>query len=137
MPNLRIWSEREISRLRNEMDRMFDAFCLDLGLQPRGGMVEPSVDVRERDVVVRIKLPPGLRPEDLEVRVEERSMTITCTKVQEVRGGQSSQTVRRTITLPCRVEADQASAVFDEGELTVTMPKSEQGRATIVPITQE
>jgi HSP20 family protein len=40
----------------------------------------------------------------------------------------------RTINLPCRVEADKIKATYNEGVLTVTLPKAEEAKAKQIPI---
>lgn len=41
---------------------------------------------------------------------------------------------QRTVTLPTPVQADQAKANFDNGVLTITLPKSQEARARSIPI---
>jgi HSP20 family protein len=41
---------------------------------------------------------------------------------------------QRTLTLPRPVESDQANAEFENGILTVTLPKAQEARAKSIPI---
>ena len=40
----------------------------------------------------------------------------------------------RLVTLPSAVNADQASAAFQDGILTITLPKAEVGKARRIPV---
>ena len=77
---------------------------------------------------------PGMKPDDVEITVEDGTLTITGRTaderaaedgsylVQEIRRGRFS----RTVTLPNGLEPDKAVATFEHGLLTLRIPKAEQ-----------
>ncbi|MGX2039005.1 Hsp20/alpha crystallin family protein [Methylocaldum sp. MU1018] len=96
-----------------------------------GGRV-PRVDVidREQELAVRAEL-PGVVKENLDVSLQDNSLTIRATaqheekeeKGQYYRRELSRGEFQRTVRLPCRVEGDKTKASFKDGVLELTIPK--------------
>ena len=120
--------------LRQVMDRLLeDAFVM-----PRGGDGQgwggPALNVYEEgdQLTVEAQL-PGLKPEDLEINVEQGVLTIggqTTTDeerkernylVREHRTGRFSRSLR----LPATYDTDACTATFEQGMLKLAFPKSE------------
>ncbi len=109
------------------------------------GMRLPAVDVSEdqNEYVVRAEL-PGWRPEDIEITSQGDTITIKG-QLQEGNQPEGDNTryhhreMRRTsfersITLPNEVRADQARADFENGILTLHLPKSEEAKPRQIKI---
>ncbi len=135
---MRRWEPfRELERMREEMDRLFERL---FGLGRRGlfaplveaPTVVPAVDVYETDkeVVVKAEL-PGMSKEDLEINATEDSLTLKgeIKKDEEVseegyyRRERRYGSFERVIPLPTEVKPDQAKAKFQNGVLEVRLPK--------------
>jgi HSP20 family protein len=123
--------------LHREMNRLFDDVFRGFDFAPFGGMARqagwPSVEVVENDKDVRVSAElPGLSEKDVEVFLQEGVLTLRGEKRSEVEDKQRSFSERyygrfeRRIPLPWDVEEDKIEASFDNGVLTVTMPKSPQ-----------
>ena len=120
---------REMTQLQNRFDRLFDAV---------GGRQEswlPAVDVFDtQDAVVLKAELAGMNPDDIQIEVEDNVLTIKGErkfeeKVDEERYYRVERrfgTFQRSLALPQGVKADQIEAAYDEGILTVTVPKAEQ-----------
>ena len=138
MPNIRMWEPM------NELVRGFGKFpqLLDFPNIPvlfKGG--EPKVDIIQTDKEVVMKADvPGVKKEDLQVTVTEDTITVrgeakssTETKKEDYFVSERFYgSFCRTLPLPAMVESSKAKAKFDEGVLTVTIPKaakSEKGNA--------
>ena len=104
-----------------------------------------AVDVYETDDEVVVKMPlPGVKPEDVDISIEGDTVTIHGESKEEkeekdkkrnyyfreVRYGK----VGRNIRLPADVQADKAEAVFENGMLTLTIPKAEQAKPRKVKV---
>lgn len=97
----------------------------------------PNADVLETKDEIQVTLElPGLRPEEVEVSLEDNVLTVSGTK-QEERSEENQEqrwhlTERRygqfsrSFVLPKEVEQDRIQATFDNGVLNVTIPKSEK-----------
>ena len=144
MSNLIRWEPfREVSSLRDAMDRMFDeGFARPFSSVLYGGGA-PALDLYQTDneVVVKASL-PGVKAEDLQISVtngvlslrgevhedkEEKGHTY---HLRERRVG----TFARTVTLPTDVEADKAHAEFEDGILVLTLPKAEQVKPKTITV---
>ncbi|MBM4407060.1 MAG: Hsp20/alpha crystallin family protein [Chloroflexi bacterium] len=136
----------ELVSLRQAMDRLFE----DSFVRPRmwaGSALESSslaldAKVTADELLVRASL-PGVKPEDVEITIENGTLTISGesrseTKeesdqylLQEIRRG----TFARSVTLPNGLEADKAAATFDNGILTLRIPRAEQVKPRTIRIT--
>ncbi len=129
---------REIATLRDEMERLFDAFFGRRGtLMEKEYTFVPAVDVEETDneFIVRAEL-PGMDKKDIKISVSEDTLTISGERKREKE--EKSKTYHRiemaygkftrTIEFPCEVEPSNAKAVYKNGILTITVPKSEKAK---------
>ena len=125
------------------IDQLFDnAFVM-----PRdGGWANmPKVDVMENDnnVVVKAEM-PGFDPENIDVRVEGNMLTLRGEVSQETQNEQEEghyhvherrmSSFARAIPLPSDVDAEGAQANFDNGILTLTLPKREEAKSKRINI---
>jgi HSP20 family protein len=125
------------------LDRVFDqAFGSSLGSR----VWVPAMDVAERKdaYVVQAEL-PGLRPDQVDVSFEKNVLTIRGTKPAsfdastdgELRifaAERVSGSFERSVRLPEFVDAERITASFDNGVLTVTVPKAEAARPRRIAI---
>ncbi len=127
--------------LRDEMDRLFDVAFPALSSLQRDGFFgdwqhEFPVDLyQEKDAfVVRAEL-PGFRKEDLSVEAADGILTVTGhqksesksdKKEKEANRATQERRVTRSIALPDHVNLGKVEAKYENGVLTVTLPKSEE-----------
>src|SRR4051794_5490025 len=128
----------ELVTLRQAMDRLFD----DTVFRPysyngngNGELGRLPLDVRTTadSLVVEASL-PGVKPEDVDITVENGTLTIRAEDHSEREEDQGGWVVReiargsvmRTVTLPTGLEHDKAEATFEHGVLTLRFPKAEQ-----------
>jgi len=107
------------------------------------GMFGPSTDVTETDnsVDVSVEL-PGMTEKDIDISLSDTAMTIRGEKHiehQEDRKGvhireRSYGSFYRMIPLPVGVDTNKAEAVFKNGVLTVSLPKTSGARASRIPV---
>ena len=133
---------------QQQMNRMFDDFFRGWGIEAFGTTREgwdvfsPRVDVTETDNQIKVSAElPGLSQEDVDVSLSRNVLTIRGEKRQEserrtqnyLRSERSYGSFTRSIPLPGEVNTEDVDAVFRNGVLTVTMPKTEraQGRKRI------
>jgi HSP20 family protein len=140
--------------MSEDMDRLFQS--LGTGLAPgsrtstlsgRGStsppILLPQIEVTQRsgNVVVRADL-PGLRAEDIDVRVENGLLTLSGERRQEnrqeregfVQSEVSYGTFYRTIPLPPGADESRVSATFRNGVLEVSIPISEKERGRQIKV---
>jgi HSP20 family protein len=103
----------------------------------RGAAFSLPLDITEaeNDFVVTASL-PGIKPEDVQTTVLGDTFTIRGeSKADGEQNGQHwlvrerrSGSFQRSVSLGMPINADKASAQFEHGVLTLTLPKSEQAR---------
>ena len=139
MNNLTRWEPvRETMTLRDAMDRLFDdAFTRPFSLMREGGTAwsSPAIDMYQTDneVVVKAAL-PGMKADEVQINVTGDILTLKGELKHEEEKKDRSWHVRehrwgafeRSITLPTGVISDKAKADFENGILTITLPKSEE-----------
>ena len=126
---------RELADLRREMERIFDQFLEERPARKARGAWLPTVDIYERNdhFVVRADI-PGVRPENIDVSVQDDVLTIHGERKheEEVRDEKYYRAERRfgsferTVMLPPTVDRERVKATFDNGVLEVTPPKLPQ-----------
>ena len=117
--------------LRREIDKLFeDTFGQNGGVNT----VTPAVDIRESasELTFEVEL-AGIKPEDVEVMAEKGVLSIRGEKKAQRKEGDESRyhvvertygTFMRAFQLPQGVEEDKIEAGFENGMLTVRVPKS-------------
>jgi HSP20 family protein len=123
--------------LRSAMDRLFDdSLVSPLTLRAFNGEVAgPAVDVHETadDIVVTAAL-PGLKADDVDITLTGQSLAIRgeFKEDEKVERGQYLYrerrfgTFQRQLQLPVRVQSEAATANFEDGLLTLWIPKAEE-----------
>ena len=130
---------REMAALQDRVNRAFGDLSrrYDDDLTVRGTWT-PSVDIYETDnhsLVLKAEL-PDVAKEDIDLRVENNTLTISGTKKmdKEVKEQQYHRIERmygsfsRTFTLPPTVDAGKIGAEFKNGVLMVTLPLREEAK---------
>lgn len=138
---------REMMSLREAMDRLFE----DSFLGPRWAPFWPTGDggnlaidmVETDDNFVVTSAVPGVKPEDVDISIIGDTLTIKGeTKMEEkvekanyVRQERRYGSFQRSVTLPMHVQADKSEATFENGVLTLRLPKAEEVRPKSIKIT--
>ena len=125
---------QEMLTLREAMNQLFEDSVVRPG-NARGQGFTPALDLSETQdgFVVEAAL-PGLKPEDVEITVENNVLTIKGETRRESeeknrnfhRVERSFGTFQRTIGLPSTVKADQIKASLTNGVLRLDIPKAEE-----------
>ena len=137
---------REMISVRNQMDQLVsDPFRKPSGRQENGdgNHIRLALDVSEDDNSYSVKASlPGIDPADLDISFSENTLTIQGeTQAESVdenakwhlRERSFGKFVRR-ITLPATVNADDISADYEDGVLTLTLPKAEEVKPRIIAV---
>jgi HSP20 family protein len=125
--------------LKDRMNRLFENVMHkgDFSREEPTGW-SPEVDLREdREGFVLMAELPGVRREDIQIRVEHGSVTVQGERpVDDEAGAVAHQRVerscgpfQRSLPLPSPVDAGKATARFHLGVLEVFLPKAAGARA--------
>ena len=107
------------------------------------GMEIPAVDMYQTDDAVVVKSAiPGIKPEDIDISITGDTLTIKGeTRVEEevneenyIRRERRYGSFCRSLALPLPVVTDKAEAEFENGVLTLTLPKAEEVKPKAIKI---
>ncbi|HHB91305.1 MAG TPA: Hsp20/alpha crystallin family protein [Anaerolineae bacterium] len=136
MTLVRRWDPfREMAELRATMDRLLNE-TRNLPLVSREETIWMlPLDVSETADAYIVKASiPGVNPDDIDVTLTDNVLTIKAEIKEEKEIEEAKYHLRerrfglfsRSITLPTAVDADKVEAVYENGVLTLTIPKAEE-----------
>jgi HSP20 family protein len=138
---------KSLSRFE-EMERRFEDFFrrpfhllgpsrFPWSRMPEMEELSPTVDIFEQDndVVVRAEL-PGMKKEDIEVKLTDDTITISGEKKKEEKVQKkdfymmerSYGSFMRAFNLPSEVQTEKVRAQFKDGILDIRVPKTEEAK---------
>ena len=126
---------REMLSLRNTMDRLFDNFMMEPTWSNENMGMAMDVSENDNEFLVKASL-PGVKPEDIDITLNNNTLTIKGeSKSDEEKEGEHYHmrerrfgTFSRSISLPNSVKADDISANYEDGILTLRLPKAEEAK---------
>lgn len=136
---------RELRSLQDEVNRLFNT-----GVSRSGngedivrGEWSPSVDIFEnKDKIVLEAELAGMKPEEVDISIENNIISLRGERKFEKneetenyhRVERAYGSFVRSFTLPRTVVSDEAEASFDNGVLSITLPKREEAKARKIEI---
>lgn len=128
-PNTGAFPRSPWSGLEGEIDRLFESALSDFG--PASSSNQFPVDLYEDkdNTYVRAEL-PGVNRDDVNVEMVEDYLTITAARKANSPDGEGEQSFAfsRSINITEEIAADKVSATYENGVLTVTLPKREEAK---------
>jgi len=139
---------RDMMSLRDAMERLIQ----ESFLRPAGSILPAMrgampLDVVERGDAFEIRASlPGIKPEDVQITVQGDVLTIRgmTTSEQERKDDRDDEnwilrerrsgSFYRSLTLPAPLDADRATARFEQGVLVLEIPKVETAKARQIPV---
>jgi HSP20 family protein len=126
----------ELMSLRQAMDRLFDEdtfrpIAWSGAFEGPGLPLDVTTDADS--LLIEANL-PGIKPDDVEITVENGTLTISGKTAEERKAEEGSYLIQeirrgtfsRSVTLPNGLEPDKAEATFENGVLRLRIPKAEQ-----------
>jgi len=123
--------------LLDELDRLFETGLPEFNRRPNFGAF--PVDIyQDGDAVNVLAELPGFRKEDLRVKVADDTLTITghltTADAKDKDAPKTETTLERAIALPENLNYDKVAATYENGVLTVTLPKWDEVKPKTVAI---
>ena len=127
----------ELRRMHEVLNRRWRGFGFDYdNAEDKEWAIPIDVVEEEDDILVRASL-PGVDPDQIDVTIEDQVLAITAnTSVDQERKEHGylikerrSGAFHRALRLPDTVDADKANTLYENGLLTVTLPKVEAKKA--------
>ncbi len=148
MPGLILWKDRELDKMRRDMDRLLDRLWDDFCVLsvPRMFYEEPYFQFNDTEdsLIVEARI-PGLNTKEMDISVAEDVLSIKGVirqeRLDEEEGYQRvqrhSRSLARTFQLPCRIVVDDTKATYKKGILKIVMPKMKSPKTRGVPINEK
>ena len=139
MTNLTRTPARSLRTLQSEIDQVFDRLFPSSGDAEAGNarIWAPRTDMVETNdnYVIRLDL-PGMKKEDLHINLQDRQLSVSGERHHEkqddgdefVRVERSFGRFYRSFTLPRTVKESGIKANYENGVLTITVPKAEESK---------
>ena len=135
---------RDMRSMREAMDRFLQetaARPMSSLLSDWAGSIPVDVSETEAGFVVRATM-PGVRPEDIQINVQGDRLTLRAQSQSEQERQGENYLVRerhaaafyRVLTLPAPVSSEQADAHYEQGVLTLTLPKALPGKSSQIKV---
>jgi HSP20 family protein len=134
---------REIDSLQREMNRLFDSLAPSENSGGRSIDFIPAAEMHETPHTVELRLEvPGLEAKDLDVRVTEQAVAVSGERRSETKAEEGGMTrsefrygkFQRVIPLPARVKQDQVKADYNNGVLSLSLPKAEDEKNKVFKV---
>jgi HSP20 family protein len=135
---------RDVIALQNRMNALFqDATRGQDGNEVVAASFVPAVDVYEDEQKVILKLEvPGIKEEDLDIRVENNTLTVKGERKFEKEEKEENfhrierryGSFYRAFTLPSTVDAEKVQAQYEAGVLRVELPKKAEAKPKQIKI---
>lgn len=133
---------REMMTLREAMNQLFDD-SFTRPFSPGSAPALPAVDMYQdnENVVVKASL-PGLKSEDVKISVSGDVLSLHGEYSEKTEQKEKTYHIReqrfgsfeRSVRLPVDVQTEKAKAEFENGILTITLPKAEAIRPKTITI---
>jgi len=138
---------REMISLREAMNQLVEESFVRPGPKPSSGESSQGQAMRlpldvyatPEEIVINASL-PGLTPDEVNIAIEDDTLTIhgelrpPLENVEYLFQERSYGPLSRTLTLNVPIEAEKAEAVFENGILTLTLPKSEETKPKVIKV---
>lgn len=143
MTNLIRWEPaRDFMTLREAMDHLFDdAFTRPLSI--RDGWSAPAVDMYQTDneVIVKASI-PGFKADDVQINITGDILTLRGELKREEEKEDKAWHIReqrwgsfeRSLVIPTAVVTDKSKAEFENGILTISLPKAEEVKPKTIAV---
>lgn len=138
MANIRRWDPfNEMLSLRDAMSQLFEDSYVSPARLSNGSTLAMPLDVSEtQDSFIVDAVVPGLKPEDLDITIQDNVLTIRGETRKEQQTGEKQTNFHllerrygrfsRSISLPTPVQVDSVRATLEHGVLHLEIPKAEQ-----------
>jgi HSP20 family protein len=126
---------RTLRSLQREVDSLFDQFFNRSGDEGSSAVWAPQTDLVETDEDFQLRLDvPGMSKEDIDINLQNNTLTVSGERTSErtdegedyVRVERAFGNFHRTFTLPDAVDHENIEATYEDGVLSINVPKTEE-----------
>ncbi len=119
--------------LETEIDQLFASALSGVAGGASGAQFPVDLYEDKDNAYVRAEL-PGVKREDINVELLDGYLTVTASRKQKSGESEESFSFSRSVAVPDQVQAAKVAAAYENGVLTVTLPKREEAKPKKVAI---
>lgn len=116
--------------LESQVERLFESALSDFAAPAMAPRFPVDLYEDKDNTYVRAEL-PGVTREAVSVEIVDGYLNLSASRKQ----GEETVNFSRSITLPEAVQTDKVAAAYENGVLTVTLPKQEQAKPRKIAVT--
>ena len=137
------WNPSQQAVVAQPLFRLFDTFFNDAGEDLATRTWTPPVDIQETDDAYRIHAElPGMTKDDIQITLENNVLRLSGERKFEKDTKQENYhriertygAFTRSFALPTQVSPDKVEAKFENGVLSIVVPKAEQAKPRRISI---
>ena len=126
---------RELRQMEDTMNRLWRGFGGRTGYDNGSEGWNIAIDVIRKPEEIEVKASvPGIKPEDIDISVEDNVLVMKAEKKAEYEGEDTNYLVRersygsyfRALRLPETVDTNKINCQYENGVLTIVLPKAEE-----------
>jgi HSP20 family protein len=111
--------------LENELDWLFGTALTGFAGSARGGQFPVDLYEDKDNTYVRAEL-PGVIRDAISVEIVDGSLSIQASR--KAKSGEGTVSFSRLVSIPDEVQTDKVAASYENGVLTVTLPRREEAK---------
>jgi HSP20 family protein len=111
--------------IERQLDWLFGTALTGFAGTARGGQFPVDLYEDKDNTYVRAEL-PGVVRDAISVEIVDGSLSIQASRKGKAADGEDTVSFNRLVSIPDAVQADKVSATYENGVLTVTLPRSEE-----------
>jgi len=134
---------KDLRQMEDTMNRLLRGFGGSLSYREGAEDWNILIDVLQKkdDIIVKASI-PGVKPEEIEVAIEDNVLTLRAERKPETEGEDTAYLIQerpagsfyRVLRLPDTVDTDKVESYYENGVLVITMPKAEEKRKKQIQI---
>jgi HSP20 family protein len=127
VPSARFGGRLAVSGIENELDWLFGTALTGFAGPSRGGQFPVDLTEDKENLYVRAEL-PGVTRDSINVEFIDGGLTIEASRKEKSGETEAPVAFNRSVNIPDDIEAEKVSAAYENGILTVTLPRKEEAK---------